>query len=260
DGDSVSLRLLSDPRRAIETTRRGLMRLFMLHLASVLQGIRRHHPLSKEASMAYLTLTMGKPGSHASVVDQAILRAITREFLPSEGSIIRDPDEFHARLQSGRARLLPEVQAGMGMAQRILEGYATLRIGIKQAPPQVLKEAIPDIQEQLRHLLPPDFLLTIPSPWLERMPIYLKAIQIRLERCARDPIKDARAIVEILPFWREYAKRAERHARENLHDPDLIALRWMIEEWRISLFAQELGTAMPVSAKRLTAQLQKSIA
>ncbi|MBF0164688.1 MAG: ATP-dependent RNA helicase HrpA [Magnetococcales bacterium] len=260
DGESVSLRLMNDPMRAIETTRGGLARLFMLHLASVLQGLRRNQPLSKEASMAFLTLTMGKPGPHVTVIDQAIQRAIRHLFLPSEGSIIRGPDEFQLRLQSGRARLVPEVQAGVNQAQKILDGYVAVRQGIRQAPPQVLKEAVPDIQAQLTHLLPPDFLNTVPSPWLERLPVYLKAIQIRLERCARDPLKDSRAIGEILPFWREYQKRAERHAREGLTDPELIQLRWMIEEWRVSLFAQELGTALPVSTKRLAAQLHKSIA
>ncbi|MEO5345480.1 MAG: ATP-dependent RNA helicase HrpA [Magnetococcus sp. YQC-9] len=260
DGDSVSLKLMSDPTHAIETSRRGLTRLFMLHLASLLQGIRRQNPLTREASMAFLTMTMGKPGPHLAIVDQAIWRAVTVLFLPASGAIIRDPDEFQARLQSGRGRLISEVQAGMGAAQKILAGYAELRRMISQAPPQVLKEAVPDIQEQLVWLLPADFLLSVPDPWLERLPVYLTAMRIRLERCARDPLKDARAIGEVIPFWREYRRRYERHAKENLLDPELMMLRWMIEEWRVSLFAQELRTVMPVSAKRLAAQLQKSIA
>ncbi|NGZ06277.1 MAG: ATP-dependent RNA helicase HrpA [Magnetococcales bacterium] len=259
DGESVSLRLMSDPQEAIHTTRKGLIRLFLLHLASVLQGVRRHHPLSKEASMAFLTLTMGKPGPHLTVIDQVITRAIIELFLPPEGAIIRDPDEFHNRLQAGRQRLLPAVTTGMALAQKILTGYAEVRSRLNQAPPQVLKAAVPDIQEQLLHLLPTDFYLTTPAPWLERLPVYLQAITIRLERCARDPHRDGRNALETVPFWSEFRKRAARHAQEKVHDPELTTLRWMIEELRISLFAQELKTLLPISPKRLTAQLHKTI-
>ncbi|MBF0341621.1 MAG: ATP-dependent RNA helicase HrpA [Magnetococcales bacterium] len=260
DGASVSLRLMNDPLLAIQSTRQGLVRLFMLHLASVLQGLRRQHTLSREASMAFLTLTMGKSGPHAAVVDQGIERAIRQLFLPPEGEIIRNPDEFHARLQSGRGRLAAAVAKEMGVAQKILDGYALVRRMISQAPPQVLKEAVPEIKEQLTRLLPVDFLLSTPHPWLERLPVYLQAITVRLERCARDPQKDTRSSAETVPYWREYVKRADRHARENLHDPELLLLRWMIEEYRISLFAQELKTVLPVSAKRLAQQVQKTIA
>ncbi|MBF0190407.1 MAG: ATP-dependent RNA helicase HrpA [Magnetococcales bacterium] len=260
DGDSVSLRLMNDPVGATAVTRQGLIRLFMLHLASVLQGIRRSHPLSHEAAMAFLTLTMGKPAPQVAMVDQVIGQAITQVFLPTEGSIIRDPDEFHARLQSGRNRLVPAVATGMALAQRILIAYAQVRRSIQQAPPPVLKEAVPDIQEQLTHLLPVDFMRSTPPLWLERLPVYLQAMQVRLDRCARDPLKDARQASETVRYWQEYRKRAERHAKENLHDPELIALRWMLEEFRISLFAQELKTILPVSPKRLAAQLQKTIA
>ncbi|MBF0626828.1 MAG: ATP-dependent RNA helicase HrpA [Magnetococcales bacterium] len=259
DGDTVSLRLMSDPVGAIQVTRRGLTRLFMLHLASVLQGIRRHHPLSREASMAFLTLTMGRPGPHVTVIDQVITRAVTELFLPPAGEIIRDPDEFQARLHANRGRLVPAVSAGMALAQKILDGYVQVRKAIQQAPPPVLKSAVPDVQEQLTQLLAPDFMQTTPTPWLERLPLYLQAMVIRLDRCARDPGKDARNASETVHYWQEYRKRAERHAKENLTDPELVALRWMIEEWRISLFAQELKTLLPVSTKRLATQLQKTI-
>ncbi|MBF0214909.1 MAG: ATP-dependent RNA helicase HrpA, partial [Magnetococcales bacterium] len=240
DGDSVSLRMMSDPMGAVATTRRGLTRLFMLHLSSVLQGIRRQHPLSHEAGMAFLTLTMGKPEKPLAVVDQVIERAVIQLFLPPEGEIIRDPDEFHARLQAGRGRLVNAVNGGMALAQRILNAYVQVRHAIRQAPPPVLKAAVPDVQEQLTHLLPADFMRVTPDPWLERLPVYLQAISIRLDRCARDPLKDARNAHETVPHWLEYRKRAEGHAKEKLHDPELTILRWMLEEYRISLFAQEL--------------------
>ncbi|MBF0437514.1 MAG: ATP-dependent RNA helicase HrpA [Magnetococcales bacterium] len=259
DGSSVSLRLLDDPIAAREVTRQGLKRLFMLQISPTINALKRQLVFSSEANMAYLTLKMQKQKNCASLTDQILSRTALQVFLPIDDERIHDQEGFQARLQAGQKQFTKEAQTLFALTQSILSEYVRVRKGISQAQPSVLKECVPDIQEQLAFLLPPDFVQVIPNPWLERVPIYLQAIRIRLERCSMDPIKDARKADEPRFFWQEYHKRLQRHAKEKLHDPELEILRWMVEEFRISLFAQELKTIQPVSIKRLTAQLQKTI-
>ena len=106
-----------------------------------------------------------------------------------------------------------------------------------------------DMQQQLERLLPKDFLVTIPAARAGHLPRYLKAISVRIDKCRQDPARDQRWMADCLavegPFWRwasgqrgQWSERAEE-------------FRWMCEELRVSLFAQELKTPMPVSVKRL---------
>lgn len=100
----------------------------------------------------------------------------------------------------------------------------------------------PTLEADLARLLPPDFLLHTPHPQLLHLPRYLKAIALRAERAAVNPAKDAEKARQLAPF----ADWKKRVAPEN-HEK----FRWMLEEFRVSLFAQELGTAHPISAQRL---------
>ena len=110
-----------------------------------------------------------------------------------------------------------------------------------------------DVKEQLSHLMGPHFVTETPNQWLVHFPRYLKAIEVRLGK----PGRDAEKLAEIAPFWQGYLERAKRHREQHLIDAELELYRWMIEELRVSLFAQELKTSIPVSAKRLEKQWEK---
>ncbi|MBF0126119.1 MAG: ATP-dependent RNA helicase HrpA [Magnetococcales bacterium] len=258
DGTSVSLRLMDDPDRAAEIHRWGLVKLFMLQLPGVLQSIKRKCVFSREAQLLHLSVGMHNHRTRSSLWEQLIGRAVAEVFLPEEGERLQDESAFLARLQAGRGRLANQTDTLFALAQRILAEYALVNRILTQPQPPTIKGAVADVTEQLQSLLPPDFLQTTPTPWLERLPKYLQAIRIRLERCARDPLKDTRKASEMRVYWQEYRKREQRLAKENLRDPELETLRWMLEEFRVSQFAQELKTALPVSPQRLAAQLQKS--
>jgi ATP-dependent helicase HrpA len=117
--------------------------------------------------------------------------------------------------------------------------------------------AAADIDAELAALLPPDFIESTPREWLAHFPRYLKALRRRIERIPGDVERDAVLSARVMPFaeaWRTLETEAP-HARPR---PELQHLRWMIEEFRVSLFAQEMRTALRVSEKRLSEQLEKA--
>ena len=86
------------------------------------------------------------------------------------------------------------------------------------------------------------------------MPRYLKAIQVRLDKLKADPARDARLLAEYQPLWTNYERRAIQLAKAGVDDPQIEQFRWLLEELRVNLFAQELKTPVPVSVKRLQKQ------
>src|SRR5690606_33914336 len=128
----------------------------------------------------------------------------------------------------------------------ILALYAELRPALM--PPLVgfAKANYDDLSAQLETLVHPGFLRETPAERLQHFPRYLKAMQRRAERLARDPARDQARMLELLPFQQRLAEYPAEARREAWW-----ALRWALEELRVSLFAQELGTAEPVSPKRL---------
>ncbi len=103
------------------------------------------------------------------------------------------------------------------------------------------------MREQLHELLAPGFLRELPLPRLAQFPRYLRAMRLRAEKLRQDPARDQSRLLQVLPYWREWLAAKASGASADALD----ALRWLIEEWRVSQFAQELGTAEAVSPKRL---------
>jgi ATP-dependent helicase HrpA len=97
-----------------------------------------------------------------------------------------------------------------------------------------------------------------PWQWLKQYPRYFRAASMRLEALSTGGLsRDQKNFTEFRPHWEAYLQRKEEHAALGLFDPELEHFRWMLEEFRVSLYAQKLGTAVPVSGKRLDAQWAK---
>ena len=110
------------------------------------------------------------------------------------------------------------------------------------------------MREQLARLVYPGFLSATPPEWLPHLPRYLRAVGLRLQKLRHAPDKDRQRsgdIVRLSALWR---RQAERNALVEKHDPELLRFRWLLEELRVSQFAQELKTIAPVSVKRLEEQ------
>jgi hypothetical protein len=142
------------------------------------------------------------------------------------------------------------------------EGSSRLSWGKLALPaaPQAVKwqYAIDDVRDQLARLAGPKCLSTTPLTWLRHCPRYFRAIRVRLDALAGGGMaKDRERFEQFLPRWQSYLDWLQQHGPPCEADPELIYYRWMLEEYRVSLFAQKLGTSIPVSPKRLEQQWSK---
>jgi ATP-dependent helicase HrpA len=120
---------------------------------------------------------------------------------------------------------------------------------IQAALPKLPAAAAADIRAQLAWLTPAGFLLTTPWPRLQEFPRYLQALEQRLEKLGLDQNRDARLMAEVAPLEARYRERVRNE--RGLRSPGEDEFRWLLEEFRVSLFAQQLKTRVPVSARRL---------
>jgi ATP-dependent helicase HrpA len=158
-----------------------------------------------------------------------------------------DEDGFIALRDRGRAELATTVQAVIGQVQRILSSALTVETRLAELTAPVLAPAVADVQVQLAGLLGPGFVTATGAQRLPDLVRYLHAIVRRLDKLPRDPDRDAGWMHRVAAVTQAY-----RQLRAHLGDvPEVVQIRWMIEELRISYFAQELRTPYPVSDKRI---------
>ena len=148
---------------------------------------------------------------------------------------------------------IAELRGGFGIPaqeiSRVVQGSLEQIGRIQAALPKAAAPAAADIRSQLAWLVPAGFLLTTPRERLQEFPRYLKAIEQRLEKLGRDPRRDAQLAAEIAPLESRYRERVK--AERGAIPPGGDEFRWMLEEFRVSLFAQQLGTRSRISARRL---------
>jgi len=183
------------------------------------------------------------------IIDVAIDRAFLQEPLPT------DEFAFKRRLEEGRGRLTLIANEVARLASAILVEYAAAARKIKDT--KIQPEAVQDAAQQLQRLVGKRFIADTPWTQLQHFARYLKAIVLRLDKLRADPARDAAKLAELRPqeqrYWRLVAER------KGAVDERMLEFRWLLEELRVSFFAQELRTPQPVSIKRLDkawAQLQ----
>jgi ATP-dependent helicase HrpA len=168
---------------------------------------------------------------------------------------VRTQGQFEAL----RAALAREVFGAaverLKLAEPIIEAHAELKPWLQPPLMGFAKASYDDLREQIERLMVPGFLRDLSNARLGHFPRYLKAMRLRAERLRQDPARDQSRMLQVLPYW-----RALLNAGVAAHDAVAWQeLRWLIEEWRVSLFAQELRTAEPVSAKRLVKALEVAL-
>jgi ATP-dependent helicase HrpA len=138
------------------------------------------------------------------------------------------------------------------LLEEVLDKHRSLSAVLSRTYPPLLVDSIDDMRQQLRSLLPKRFLTTLPPSKLELLPRYLRGIDVRLTRLTNAGLqKDLQGLMVIRPLVQQYNDQARRHQQRGVIDPALDEYRWMLEEFRIQLFAQEIKTIAPVSEKRL---------
>jgi ATP-dependent helicase HrpA len=239
-GDAVTIEVFDEPDVAAARHRAGLRRLFALQLRDAIKYLEKNVPDLQKMAVAYMTL-----GTQEELRDQIIAVALERAFLLEP--LPTDEAAFKRRIEEGRGRLTLIANEVARLAGAILLEYGAAMRKIKDTKAQ--PEATVDAQQQLQRLMPKRFLATTPWPQLQHFARYLKAITLRLDKLRADPARDAIRLAELRPqeqrFWRLLAER------KGAMDDRMGELRWLLEELRVSFFAQELRTPQPVSVKRL---------
>lgn len=231
-------------------SRAGIVRLAILALPQQARDLRRRFAENRELVL----LSQGIPFKQP-LPDALVFRAFRECFVPDDRALPRNRAAFESLIESHRADL---VETGERLADQIaalLRQRRQLRETLYSLSMPVFAPAVRDIEAQLAALMHPQFIETTPARWLAQFPRYFKAIARRLERLQINVNRDAELTRKVEPFLRALHALLERAAP--VARPALEQLRWMIEEFRVSLHAQDLTTVMRVSEKRLNEQLER---
>jgi ATP-dependent helicase HrpA len=250
EGETVGVRAFATPAEARISHERGSARLVRLVMARDLKPMKRDLAVNVQGEMVYRNLPphpLLNPELKAGrdLREDLLDRVVMTVFLDGREAL-RSSAALEARIVTQRG--------GMGLpAQEISRTVqdALVRLGRIQTtlakPPAA--PAAADVRAQLAWLMPAGFLLVTPWERLKEFPRYLQAIEQRLEKAPLDPKRDARLAAEIAPLESRYRERVK--AERGLRPPGEDAFRWLLEEFRVSLYAQALGTRTRVSARRL---------
>ncbi|MCG5262837.1 ATP-dependent RNA helicase HrpA [Cupriavidus gilardii] len=235
--------VFDDPQEAERLHHAGLRRLFALQLREQVKFVQKNIPGLSQMAMQYMTL-----GTQDMLRDQIVMLALERACM--QAPLPRNEAEFAARKEEGRGRLGLLAQEIARLAGTILAEYAALPRKLLQAKPFAAAHA--DMQAQLSQLMGKHFLAETPYDRLVHFPRYLKGIAMRIDKLKGDPARDTQRQQEMAPLLQQW-QRADKQRRQGRggEDARLEEFRWMLEELRIALFAQELRTPVPMSVKRL---------
>ncbi|MBC7649769.1 MAG: DUF3418 domain-containing protein, partial [Vitreoscilla sp.] len=248
-GDAVTIEVFDEPELAIAKHRAGLSRLFALQIKDAIKYLEKNLPDLQKMATAYMLVGRAADNSgggtleelRAQILEVALSRCFLLDPLPTCEA------EFKKRLDEGRGRLTLIATEIARMAAGILLEFTAAQRKIKDTKNAV--DASSDAAQQLQRLVPKKFLTMTPYAQLQHFPRYLKAITARLDKWRSDPARDAARLLELKPqeqrYWRLVADR------KGASDARMQEFRWLLEELRVSFFAQELRTPQPVSIKRL---------
>ena len=248
---SVALRLFADPAEAAASHEKGVCRLFALTLGKEWKRFVQPTSLPRATALHAKHLDMT-----AETLGEEIGVATLRETFTEDKPVIRDETSFQERFASERGRLNSVHTARTRLVIAILHTAGEVESLLLTTPLQ--QPTVDDLSEQLAWLIFPGFAEAVTTSQLQHVPRYLEACRIRIQRAQANPAGDQRKIDELQPLWQRYAQHTAL-AKPPRHDRILLTqYRWLMEEFRVSLFAQELRTPVPVSAKRLNALWQQA--
>ncbi|MBN1256419.1 MAG: ATP-dependent RNA helicase HrpA [Planctomycetes bacterium] len=263
EGDSVSIRLYEDPKRAGVVHREGLHRLFAINLAPHKKSLYRSMPISERALMYFSTLgeslASGSTATAEKLRNAIVDKAIFQVFLRKNPSI-REEKVFNRYVEDLRAPVHKAAYDLAGAVDKILIKALELNQVLRKPEKNLPTESVLDLREQLRQMVYPEFISETPFEKFFEMPRYLEAMEVRLEQLRSSPHKDRGKMERVMAFWQPCLEKLEEFRKNSVAIPDgmagclppgLIAFRWLVEEYRVSIFAQKLGTSGRVSDKKL---------
>ena len=240
EGNAVGIVIFDEPKEANLKHRQGLQRLVALQIKDALKHWEKNIPDWQKMSAAFMGF-----GNTEELKQQLLAVSLDRAFL--QEPLPSDANSFAKRVSEGRGRFNLIANEMARLALVILMESASAQRKIKDSKHAAL--AASDCAQQWQRLMGKHFLTQTDGSHLSHLPRYLQAITYRLDKFREDPSRDAQRMAQIKtleePFWRLVAER------KGAMDPNMVSFRWLLEELRVSLFAQSLRTPVPVSVKRL---------
>ncbi len=243
---AVDLVVLDHPKQAKREYYQGFRRLVLLSLG--VKNTLKQLPIDAALNLQYLKI--GKSDDlYTDLLDALVDDLFMLAPLP------RTKTAFEQRLQQGKAKFASVAKEYVQQLRKILEVYQQVLQELANPSP-ARKMALPEIKQHLTSLVYVGFIRQTPFEQLKHLPRYLKAIQIRLERLDSAPQKDEKRAKQMGRYWETYLKRVDlikslEADNLNVNLETLIQFRWTLEELRVSLFAQELKTAFPISIEKI---------
>ena len=246
-GDAVGLRLFDTWEEAVFAHEAGVIRLLTLRLTDKAKYLQTHHGLERASLLAWSTV-----GSAADLVGDLFWRSLVdtaAEALDGGLHEVRDAQGFDGLAGQVRSRVGRTFLARAAELNESLALYGKVAGVINGRVRKRWPEAFHDLDSQLHDLVYPGFLGELESGRLHHYPRYLQAIEERLAQLELNPARDRQRQAEVEPWWRRYC---DALAAGEDYDEAMDDFRWLLHEFRVSLFAQRLGTAAKVSVKRLS--------
>jgi ATP-dependent helicase HrpA len=237
-GAYCDIEVFDDPTEAAAIHQKGLRRLFAIQLKEQLKYLEKNVPGLQQMGMHFVGL-----GTQEELRDQIIQAGLARACL--QAPLPQSQGEFTIRRDEGKSRLNLLVNEIARLVGQILSEYHSLPKKLQGIKTHTAAHA--DMSAELQMLVHKRFVSDTDHAQLAHFPRYLKAIQVRIDKLRSDPARDARLMAD----WQQAAAPWQRAQKAGQRDAKMDEYRWLLEELRVSLFAQELRTPMPVSVKRL---------
>jgi len=229
--------------------RRALQRLLLQQLAEPAKYLRNKLPGLTELGLLYRDM-----GKVDALVEDILLASLNSCILDGEAQLPRDGAALASLAERKRGDWTTHAERLARLVLEILKHWHGLQKRFKGRIDLAQAVALNDIKAQLANLVYPGFVRETPAEWLKEYPRYLKAVEQRFEKIGAQLQRDRVWSGELAGYWEQYQARLKKHLQEGKRDAELALYRWMLEEYRVSLWAQQLGTKMAVSDKRLNKQ------
>ena len=244
--DSVAVQLFESAALAEAENYKGLCRLLRIKCSNQLK-----FALSKMQQLKATKLLATNLLNHKVLEDDLQNLLIAGVFLTKDQPRPKNREEFIELTEKHKGDLVPFAEKMDPLLNEIFRRASNITRQLKGKISFDRALAMADIKQHLSRLLSPRFMQQAGMEWLSHYPRYLNAIEIRLEKLPAQVNRDLAWTEELNLLWQKYSKRQEVHQQHKMVDPSLQQFYWMTEEYRVSLFAQQLGTRFPVSDKRL---------
>ncbi|AUI53032.1 ATP-dependent RNA helicase HrpA [Arthrobacter crystallopoietes] len=251
EGQTVARRIYPTAAEQESAMRSGVIRLLALRVPSPQRYVLDHLNNTEK-----LTFSQNPHGSVASLIDDCTLAAIDK-LVPQELPWSRE--EFDRLYEVVRAELIDTVFSVTAVVEKILSSNRRIQKSLKASTSLALISALNDIKSQLEQLVYPGFVARTGYAQLSHLPRYLAAIERRLEKLPTNVARDGQQMAAVQKLEDEYDDAVAALRPGSRHPGALRKVRWMLEELRVSFFAQELGTAYSISEKRVRAALNEAL-